>query len=46
MLLETAEMEINIEALAGDKHNRSLWRLSTGAAGKRYHGFHAVLDGL
>ena len=39
MLLETAEMEIKIQALARGKHNRSFWRLPTGATEKRYHGF-------
>jgi hypothetical protein len=39
MLLGIAEMENNIQALANEKHNRSFWRLPTGATKKRYHGF-------
>jgi hypothetical protein len=32
-------MEINIQALARGKCNRSIWRLSAGVMGKQYHGF-------
>jgi hypothetical protein len=39
VLLENAEMEINIQARACGKYNRSVGRLSAGVTGKRYHGF-------